>query len=300
MIKMKEKFLGIDIGGTNIKYGLVNSNGKLLNSGIVNTPQTQEALVKTLRDIIATSGDVLGVGISMPGVISNNVIKSTGALAFIDVTTIQNEISKYTKLPITYINDANAAGLAELWKGKGKDYENFICITLGTAVGGVLIIDGKVYEGYNGLAGEFGASLSIDHEESIADCVSAHCGTVVGCCRRYGNLSGVKTRDMKAIIKAYHQKEEHALKAVNDFIKANGTLAFNLSVTLGPQAIFFGGGVSQDKHIMMSIKDYYELLANKYSPLSKTLMATIEVCTYEQNSGVIGAAYHAMRKESYV
>ena len=292
-------YCGIDIGGTKIKYGLVSDNGEVGSIGEIDTPTNQFDMVLTLNRIVKLfqeENHIMGVGISMPGVIYKGEILSTGALMFLDAKNFKNQIEDEVKLPINFVNDANAVALAELWKGNGSGCSTFICTTLGTAVGGGLVINGKLFEGFNGLAGEYGAGLRFNQGGNLLDISSAHCGVVAGACRKYSNLVNNPTKDFEYIINESLQGDADAEIVITDFCNHNATLLYNLALTLGPEKLLIGGGVSGNDNIIDRIRNEYERLANKYSPLKSENMPTIDVCLYRNSSGIVGSVYPFIRR----
>lgn len=154
-------YLGIDIGGTNIKSGLVDKSGQITNQYKLKTPQNLPDLKLAIIDIVnqaqALVGDQLkGVGFSSPGrvVSETGVVHVGGAIPFIDGLNFKHFIKENFGLPAAAINDGKAAAQAELWQGHLTDVENGLVLLLGTGVGGGIVLNGQLHQGSHFQAGE--------------------------------------------------------------------------------------------------------------------------------------------------
>ncbi|PIZ48311.1 hypothetical protein COY32_00070, partial [candidate division WWE3 bacterium CG_4_10_14_0_2_um_filter_41_14] len=162
---VKNKYiLGIDVGGTNIKFGLVDSRYKLVESSQIPTPKTEKAVINLLIKIIEGKKPVIkAVGIGLPGPIDlkRGIILRTPHLPIKNVP-ILNLIKRHINKPLKIDNDANLFTLAEATVGAGKKYKNVVGITLGTGIGGGIVINKKIYHGRNN-AGEVGHQFIDSH-----------------------------------------------------------------------------------------------------------------------------------------
>ncbi|MFH1050827.1 MAG: ROK family protein [bacterium] len=159
-------YIGIDIGGTNIKSGVVDSSGNILlgNSFKTGTSEGPTAnlmqIKKSIFEMINKFPSIQSIGIGVPGIIDKSgVLNVSPNLPEWHGINIHDELKKDFNLTIAVDNDANAAAIAEMETGAGKDTENFIYITLGTGIGGALIINKKIYRGCEGGAGEIGHTI---------------------------------------------------------------------------------------------------------------------------------------------
>lgn len=293
-------FLGFDIGGTDIKYGCVNSVGECFDREKIKTPETHSELVQVLTETIANvdkKTSLSGIGLSIPGVISKNRMISSGALDFIERETFLDDLKKAVDLPITMMNDANAVCMAERWVGKGQDLANFICITLGTAVGGGIVINHELYEGYNGLAGEFGMSYALSGELHVVNTVAAQCGVVAGGCRRYSQLTQSKTRNFEEIMLRRKQNDALAELVVSELAYKNALLAHNLAVTFGPECILLSGSISHNQDFVQMVRNFYLQICREKNALPLEVMPTLEASMHSHNSGIIGSVYMLAKGE---
>lgn len=296
---MKE-YIGFDIGGTYTKAGIIDENGSVRHHFKFRTPDDYSEFLAEIERVcnkLSADRDITGVGISVPGVIYKDHMMSSGALKFIDKNHFASDCRKAIgNKALKVVNDANAVALAERWIGGGQGIDNFVCVTLGTAIGGSIFINGKLYEGFNGLGGEFGASLTIKSDPLLIDCVSAKCGVVAGACRRYSSQSELKTRDFEVIIKRADEGEALAIETVKEFCEFNGALLFNIAYTLAPEKIMLGGGISRNDRITKRIFSIYHELTRKFAVIPAEYMPAVECCRNRSESGIIGAVYPLIKE----
>lgn len=292
-------YFGVDIGGTHIKYGLVSEQGLVSHRGKIMTATTQAALIHDLLTLVNDFKryNLSGVGISMPGIIKDSTVFTTGALVYLDIDSFIETMQREIDHPIHFVNDANAVALAEKWCGSAQDYSDFVCITLGTAVGGALFLNNALYEGAKGLAGEFGMSYTIGASQpSLLDSVAAKCGVVAGACREYSLKSDQPTRDFEVIIQRANDGETLAQDIVEMFCRNNAQLLYTLAVTLGPQALLIGGSVSDNATIMARIIELYQGIARDTKVFPEALLPEVVVCQHRANSGILGSVYHYQKE----
>jgi len=217
--------MGVDIGGTSIKAGLVDENYNIIKKDSSGTPDTFEKSMKELADLIfritqdagLTVNDLPCIGIGTPC----SVIKGTGRLVFANNTgwknvSITDELSKYISIPIYAENDANCAVTGEMIAGAARNRKNVVMITLGTGVGGGIIIDGKLYAGADGLGAELG------HTPLIFGGLQCTCG-MPGCFERYASATALVRQTSDAV--AAHPESSMAAW-VKEHGRVSGKTAF--------------------------------------------------------------------------
>ncbi len=239
--------IGIDLGGTAIKLGRFSRDGESLESLSVPTPQpsTPEAVVTQLLDAIAQldpGNQCLAIGLGTPG-----PVDGTGRIAKVAINLanwhdvpladwIEDKIGK----PVILANDANCAGLGEAWLGAGREFRNLILLTLGTGVGGAIILDGKLYVGHNGTAGELGLiTLNLYGPE----CHSGNRGSLeqhisVQAIRRNTRLEPAELGHMASV------GNRQALEFWQTYGHQLGAGLASLIYILAPEAIIIGGGIA--------------------------------------------------------
>ena len=280
---MKEKCyaIGIDIGGTNIKIGLFLANGRLLskwefptdisNSGANILPSIRNFIRLNLDDI--EKDEIIGIGIGVPGSVdSAGTVFGCVNLGWGE-KNIKEELTSLLKLPIKVENDANLAALGEMWQGAGKGYKNLVLITIGTGIGGGIVVDEKILSGRNGGGGEIGhLTIRIDEKELCS------CGKT-GCVEQYGsatamvkiaknrieNINCIKTslssEGLTAKITFDEAKKGDllALEIVDEMGKALEIALSHVAGILALDIILVGGGVAEAGTIAIdTIRKYYE------------------------------------------
>lgn len=309
--------LGIDLGGTNIATGVVDENFKIIGSGKVktNAPRPAEEIVDDMvksalmavKDANLTINDIDSIGVGTPG----SVVQTTG------VVTYSNNLGFYN-LPLAemlekklgkkvYIeNDANAATYGEYIAGAGKGAENFVAITLGTGVGGGIIIGGKIYSGSNFAGGELGHTVIQMNGEACT------CGRN-GCFEAYASATALIRQTKQAMIKFPDSKmweicnkdinsvsgrtafdgarsgDEAAIGVVNDYINYLSVGIANIINTFQPDVFCVGGGISNEgEYLMAPIR---KLVKGENYARNMEKNTEIKAATLGNDAGIIGAAY---------
>ena len=309
-------YLGIDLGGTNIAVGLVDEKGKILHQDSTPTLATRpaEEIVKdicdTCKKVVADAGytldDVESIGMGCPGTVDNasGVIAYSNNLPFIQFP-MREMIQSHINKPVNLENDANAAAFGE-YIINGNGAKNFVFITLGTGIGGGVIIDGKIYRGFNCAGAELG------HTTIIMDGEQCSCGKK-GCWEAYASVTALIRQTKKAIeenpqslmaelaekegkvsgrtsFDAAKQGDAVGKKVVENYIRYVAEGLNNMLNIFQPEIISVGGGISKEgEYLLGPVKELvYKDDYNKYMPKTK-----IEVATLFNDAGIIGAAMSA-------
>ena len=239
---MKKYGFGVDIGGTTIKMSLFEMTGHMVDKWEIPT-NTENHGSSILNDVAAviegrlvqdgiSKDDVEGIGIGVPGpVVQDSVVTGCVNLGWGRVN-VAKELGDKTGLKVRVGNDANVAALGEMWQGGGKGYQNVIMITLGTGVGGGIIIDGHVINGSNGAGGEIGHVFVDETEEEVCGCGKR------GCLEQYASATGIVRLANRAL--AADQRESSmrsvqkiSAKTVLDAAKAGDELALEVVEKMG-------------------------------------------------------------------
>jgi glucokinase len=278
---MEQFIFGIDIGGTTVKCGLFTSTGDLLDKWEITTDRTNHgenvprdianAVNAKIQEKFIERESVLGIGMGIPGpVLDDGTVLQCPNLGWgtMNVAQIMNDL---TGFKIKAGNDANVAALGEMWKGGGRGYDSCVMITLGTGVGGGIILDGNILCGSNGAAAEIGHIIVNPDEEDVCGC-GGH-----GHLEQYASATGIVRMAKKALAKGVETSlnsfETLTAKDIFDEAKKGDTVALELVDTLGkylalalshvsasvdPQAYVVGGGVSRAGAILIdAIKKHY-------------------------------------------
>ena len=279
---MKKYAFGIDVGGTTCKIGFFETSGKLIDKWEIKT-NTENNGAAILSDIaqavdnkLAQEGiskdDVQGVGIGVPGPVkSNGVVNRCVNLGW-GIVNVEEELGNLTGLKVKAGNDANVAALGEMWQGAAKGCKDVIMVTLGTGVGGGIIVDGKVVAGFNGAGGEIG-HITVNHDEIEA----CNCGQY-GCLEQYTSATGIvrvakrklaKTNDettlrnfadltAKDVFDEAKAGDAVALGLVDEVCGILGATLSNIACVVDPEVVVIGGGVSKAGNILIeSIQKHF-------------------------------------------
>ena len=300
---------GVDIGGTTVKLGLFQTDGTIVgkweiptyteNGGEKILPDVAASIQEKMQEYGVAKDQVVGVGVGVPAAVQEeSVVQSTANLGW-GYKDVKGELEALLGLNVKIGNDANVAALGEMWKGGGHGYKNIVMVTLGTGVGGGIILDGRILVGVHGIAGEIG-HLTVNEDET------EFCGCKrTGCLEQYASATGIvrlaKRRLAKGADNTVLNKESVTAKDVFDAVKAGDAVAIEIAEQFGyylakalntiaimvdPDMFVIGGGVSKAGEVLLEyIEKYYK---------EKALWATKEVkfslATLGNDAGICGAA----------
>lgn len=279
---MKKYGFGIDVGGTTVKMGFFDTSGELLDKWEIKTDTSDNGkgvlpdIAKAIDNKLAQEGisksEVEGVGIGVPGPVrSDGVVNGCVNLGW-GVVNVSEELGSMTGLKVKVGNDANVAALGEMWKGGAMGSRDVIMVTLGTGVGGGIIVDGHVVAGFNGAGGEIG-HITVNNDE-IEPC---NCGQY-GCLEQYASATGIVRMAKRKLAKSAEDTSLRAFgeltaKDIFDEAKAGDAVALqlvdelgeilgaalsNMACVVNPEIIVVGGGVSKAGQILIdTIQKHY-------------------------------------------
>ena len=292
--------LGVDLGGTNIAVGVVDEDNRIVSR--VSTPTAlprpadaiaasiAEACIKAIGEAGIEREDIVSVGVGTPGAVnSSGIVENDANLGFVN-TPLRDMIYDLLKIKTFIGNDANCAALGEQVAGAGRGTKNFIMVTLGTGVGGGIVMDGKLLTGVNGAAGEIG-HMVIDHEG-----IPCQCGRI-GCFEQYASASALARFALERNLDVKGARDVFDLAQTGNLIAAEvldsyfdylSTGIANLINIFQPEMIAIGGGIAEQgesllEPLMKKVED------KRYTKYSKN-QTVITVATLGNNAGIIGAA----------
>ena len=309
---MKKVVAGVDIGGTNTRFGLVDEKGKVLSENSFNTtdyPKIDDfvgALVVAIKKLMSGKKDykLLGIGIGAPDAnYHRGTIEHAPNLAWKGIVPLADLIKKKINVPVVVTNDANAAAMGEMIFGGAKKMKDFIVLTLGTGLGSGIVIDGEMVYGHTGFAGELGHMIVVPGGRECG------CGRK-GCLETYASATGlVRTvqhllsemrdesplRDIppskltsKKIAEAAAKKDPVAVRAMNETAEILGFGIINSIVFSSPEAIFLFGGLAQAGEMLFApVRKYLE--KNNYV-LMKGTVKILPSGISESKGAVMGSA----------
>ena len=278
---MKTYGFGVDIGGTTVKLGLFRTDGTLLdkweiptrteNDGAHILPDVAEAIKGKIAEQAIDPSDVQGVGVGVPGPVTpEGIVRKCVNLGW-GVFNVEDMLSELTGYPVKAGNDANVAALGEMWQGAGKGSENIVMVTLGTGVGGGVIIGGHVVAGATGAGGEIG-HIPVNAQETE----TCGCGKT-GCLEQYASATGVVRLTKRALAASDQPSSLRSLTEVTakdtfDAAKAGDALALEvieqfgeilgralaaIACVVNPEVFVIGGGVSKAGTIITDVVAKY-------------------------------------------
>ena len=297
---MKKYGFGVDIGGTTCKIGLFDMSGVILekweiktnteNQGAAILDDVAAAVLGKLEEKGIAKDDVQGIGLGVPGPVDGEGLVHKCVNLGWGVMNVEKELADKTGLLVKAGNDANVAALGEMWQGGGKGHQNVVMVTLGTGVGGGIIVDGKIIAGSHGAGGEIG-HIHMDDEET--ECCG--CGNK-GCLEQYASATGIvrmakkklqnETRETKLtgfdpltakdIFDVAKENDEVALELVDKLCTMLGTAMANVAGVVDPEIFVIGGGVSKAGDILINgIQKKYEEKAFHACRETKIALATL-------------------------
>lgn len=279
---MKKYAFGVDIGGTTCKIGFFETSGKLLDKWEIktNTENHGESILSDVAKAVdnklaqesISKEEVQGIGVGVPGPVnSEGVVERCVNLGW-GTVDVEAELGSLTGLMVRAGNDANVAALGEMWQGGAKGCKDVVMVTLGTGVGGGIIVNGKVVAGFNGAGGEIG-HITVNHDEIEA----CNCGQY-GCLEQYTSATGIVRVAKRKLAKSTDETslrkfepltakdvfdeakagDEIALGLVDEVCGILGATLSNIACVVNPEIIVIGGGVSKAGDILIeSIQKHY-------------------------------------------
>ncbi|MDU4426644.1 MAG: ROK family protein [Clostridium sp.] len=295
------RYLGIDVGGTEIKYGIFDENGNefIEESGSVKSVRDDlDKIIDILSRIIKSAKEIDGVGISIPGGVDNEngVIIEGGAipvLAGVDLIGILNE---KTGLNVAIENDANCVVLAEKWIGNGKDCSSFVCMTIGTGIGGGMFINNKIHVGKNFFAGEFGYIIIEEFEDYNNIPTLSFSSATEPLLKQVALAKEMKFEDINGlkVFEMIENGDEVVIEAYRKWLRKLCIGINNVGFSIDPEKFLIGGGVSGAPRLIPDIKE--EL--RKINPYTESWK--IETCKHFNSSGKIGDVYNYLVRNDLV
>lgn len=308
---MKKYCFGIDVGGTTVKMGLFTTEGELLDKWEIPT-RKEDGGAYILNDVAASveeklaekniaKEDVAGAGIGVPGpTLDTGYVSICVNLGWKDKNPA-NELSELLSIPVKAGNDANVAALGEMWKGGGEGYLDVVLLTLGTGVGGGIIINGEIAPSHRGVGGELGHITVNPDEEATCNCGNH------GCLEQYASATGVvriakkllaaskeesslrtlETVTAKDVFDASKAGDHLAVEAVEVLGKYLGLVVANVALTVDPDVFVIGGGVSKAGQVLIDvITKYY----HKFAKIIGDNKAKVVLAKLGNDAGIYGAA----------
>lgn len=307
---------GVDVGGTTVKLGLFDREGNVLdkwdiptvtdNNGTAILPDVAKSILAKMKEKNIREDELEGIGIGVPGGVNAEGTLTGGAVNIgWDPFNIPEAMRAYINVPVKAANDANCAAVGELWKGSGKGYNNMVAVTLGTGVGGGIVVEGKLLEGYNGGGGEIGHVHVEDNETEICGCGNK------GCMEQYSSATGIvrlaKRRlaeddkpsvlrgselSAKTVFDAMKTGDEVSIEIVKRFGTYLGKGLASVANVVNPEVFVICGGVSKAGEILLTFVE--PVFLQYVFPTCRG--ARFVLASLGNDAGIYGAAGLILRK----
>ena len=310
---MDKRIFAADIGGTTVKLGMFTIEGELLDKWEIDTrkennggfilPDIAASIKAKMESENIEKEDVIGIGVGAPGPVDKNGVIYKAVNLGWGVLNIKEELEKLTGVTVMAGNDANVAALGEMWKGGGEGYSDLVVVTLGTGIGGGVIIDGRIVTGYKGAGGEIGHIHINDDETEVCGCGNK------GCFEQYASATGIARLANRKLGSSNEdsvlRKCEINAKTVFDAVKAGDKLAMEIAEEFGeylgkglanvadvtnPEVFVIGGGVSKAGQVII---DYGQKNFKKYV-FHACRDAKFVLAKLGNDAGIYGAAKLAL------
>lgn len=308
--------IGIDLGGTNIKVGLVDENYNIVSKATAKTdlPRPAEEICESIVDTVwealnaakVTIGEVNSIGIGTPGVANRNsgVVLYSCNLGF-NNTNLRTLIKAKLGKEVYVENDANAAAFGEVLNGAGKGYKDVVVVTLGTGVGGGIIIDSKIYTGFNFCGAELGHTV-IQYGGRQCSCGRRGCFEAYSSATALINMTkeameahpdskmwqiagSLENVDGKTAFDGMRADDDAAKQVVNTYIEYLGCGLTNIVNTFQPEVLLIGGGICKEGENLT--KPLEEFIKRESYCIDPNRSTKLDIAKLGNDAGIIGAAY---------
>lgn len=311
---MAQLAVAVDLGGTSIKLGLVTLQGDIIAKRAIPTPTKRgddaivHAIAQGVEELIATDvqgASVLGIGIGVPGFLdyAKGIVTLAPNIDWHDYPA-QAKLTQKLRMPVALENDANCAALGERWRGAGRGVQSLVLTTIGTGVGGGIVIDGRIVRGKDGIGGELG------HITVRPDGLLCGCGKH-GCLETEASATAIRRKAMERLRLGEASLLQHLWKQHGDitprqvveaaqagdalattvFTEVAHTLALvlsNIAHTLNPEKILIGGGISHaGEPLFTPLRHYFD----RYTLATANYPHMLAPATLGNDAGMLGAAY---------
>ncbi|MFP3126066.1 ROK family glucokinase [Ectobacillus funiculus] len=318
---MDERWLvGVDVGGTSIKIAFINLVGDIIHSWEIATDKREKgryipidiarSIDKKLNELDQAKSKLIGIGAPGPVNVQDGSIEVAVNLGWRNFP-LQDILERETSLPVVVDNDANIAAIGEMWRGAGKGAKNLICVTLGTGVGGGIIVNGEIVHGVNGAGGEIGHITAVPKNGALCNCGKTGCletvASATGIARlaleeltstnKLGKLMDSYTMHQtvtsKLVFDAANEGDETAKQVIDQVVFYLGLALANLANGLNPEKIVVGGGVSKAGHTLLKpLKEQFAQFT--FSRVAQGV--ELVIATLGNDAGVVGGAWLAKER----
>jgi len=293
-------YIAFDLGGTYLKYAIVNESGLILEKGKVKTPQKDiQELLSTINSITETFKkrySIKQIAMSSPGAVDSKTgfIGGESAIDYIHGPNMMELISKTTNLDTYIENDAKCAALAELWLGNAREFNDVIFVVIGTGIGGAIVKDRKIHYGKNLHGGEFGYMLMKKELASDRYMNWSETSSTISLIEKVAKRKNVSVDSLsgQAIFKMASENDFDCIIELDEWYQTLAIGIFNLQYIYDPEVILIGGGVSEQIDLLAELNKRISDLVSKNG--YATVFPVINKCLFNNDANLIGAVYASM------
>ncbi|PJI07175.1 MULTISPECIES: ROK family protein [Clostridium] len=289
--------LSFDVGGTSIKYGMVNENGEILEKGKFKTPKDDvEVLISKLNDVkvmFQKKYDIRGVGMSLPGAVNNDtgIIGGFSAVPCIHGFNIKKKISDTLGFKVSMENDANCAALGEVWKGAAEGLNDVVFMICGSGIGGAVVKNKKIHKGANLHGGEFGYMIVSDDYTTLSNAAST-----VEMAKRVAKAKKIPDIEVNGemAFKLKENGDEIAKREIEVMYDNLAKAIYNIQYAYDPQMTIIGGAISAREDLIDNINKHIDMILKKVK-IAK-VKPNVKKCRFENDANLIGAVYNFLNQ----
>ncbi|MDO4328822.1 MAG: ROK family protein [Lachnospiraceae bacterium] len=293
-----KQYLAFDIGGTFIKFAVMDEAAHVLMKGKFPTPSNEMEILRSMQNIYQSTQEyqIRGIAVSVPGLtdVKNGILLTAGTVHGLDGCHLGEKLSAVCDgKPVVIENDGKAAGLAEAWLGAAKGAESCCVLVFGTGVGSVSIRNGEVLRGSHLIAGEASHWIIGGTREQIKPQKFHYYGTVPTV-HRIEKLLQMENNSLSGeeVFWLYRDGNEIVRNEIEDWWYAIALQCYNISLMLDPDVICIGGGVSEESLFVDGIRKYVHLI---YQSSRQFVEPEVVPCRFHNDSNLIGALYQLLR-----
>lgn len=300
-----KNFMVYDIGGSSVKWSIINNDGVIGESGKISIAETAEGFFNNLienTNKYKEEYNLQGVAISAPGAVDDvtGLIGGSSAIEYIHGPNFREILTGKTGLIIHMENDANCAALGECWIGAAKDEADSAFVVCGTGIGGAIVKDKKIHSGVNKHGGEFG--YCIVESDPVNDIYRAwsKVGSTYTMAKAIADRKGISMDEFNGLkaFELYDNGDNVAIEEVNKFFKYMAIGIYNIQYTYDPEVIILGGAICEREGFLKEVNNKIDLIMSKNT--QATIKPIIRVCKYGNDANKLGALYNYLQKEALI
>lgn len=289
-------YLVFDVGGTFIKYALMEEEGSFVEKSKFPTPRNKDDFFAGIQDIYEKyqARDLKGIAMSLPGLIDvdSGMVYYGGACRYLHEVNVKEALQEMTHLPVAIENDGKCAGLAETWLGNASHVDDAIIMMIGTGIGGAVIHNHRVLHGKHLMAGEFSAlAINVEKDPNETKLLTDAASSTL--CKKVAKEKALDVSEVSGE-KVYawaSQGDDVCIKYLDEMYYELAWACYNFQFAFDPEIILFGGGISEQPSFIEGIRKQITFINEKRPQIG---VPVIDVCKYKNDSNMIGALYHLL------